>query len=203
MDHEIKERLLVAATRSPPQCVSQIVHLSAPLGNRFAATNLVSAIDLSPSETGWPASCDTAPHPGPMSQTRPCLVTVRSFSTSSRPALRAASGRPPARQSHGGHRGTGLTHAPGDRLPARSIARHPHRLAQPCTDTPSVRAAMLVRRWPDAKQLRSKIEPRMLPMCRCIPTNCRSLLRPCASWWISSSPRGGTCPSGRSLHRGR
>jgi len=26
-----------------------------------------------------------------------------------RPALRAASGRPPARQRHGGHRGTGLT----------------------------------------------------------------------------------------------
>jgi hypothetical protein len=35
---------------------------------------------------------------------------VRSFSTNSRPALRAASGRPPARQPHGGHRGTGLTH---------------------------------------------------------------------------------------------
>jgi len=27
----------------------------------------------------------------------------------SRPALRAACGRPPARQPHGGHRGTGLT----------------------------------------------------------------------------------------------
>jgi hypothetical protein len=36
-------------------------------------------------------------------------VAVRSFSTSSRPALRAASGRPPARQPHDGHRGAGLT----------------------------------------------------------------------------------------------
>jgi hypothetical protein len=34
---------------------------------------------------------------------------VRSFSTNSRPALRAASGRPPARQRHDGHRGTGVT----------------------------------------------------------------------------------------------
>src|SRR5829696_3115514 len=35
------------------------------------------------------------------------------FSPPSRPALRAASGRPPARQRHDGHRGTGLTlHAP-------------------------------------------------------------------------------------------
>jgi hypothetical protein len=34
---------------------------------------------------------------------------VRSFSTNSRPALRAASGRPPARQRRDGHRGTGLT----------------------------------------------------------------------------------------------
>jgi hypothetical protein len=32
-------------------------------------------------------------------------VSVRSFSTNSRPALRAASGRPPARQRHDGHRG--------------------------------------------------------------------------------------------------
>jgi hypothetical protein len=37
----------------------------------------------------------------------------RSFSTNSRPALRAASGRPPARQPHDGHRATGLTHHPG------------------------------------------------------------------------------------------
>jgi hypothetical protein len=33
----------------------------------------------------------------------------RSFSTNSRPALRAASGRPPARQRHDSHPGTGLT----------------------------------------------------------------------------------------------
>jgi hypothetical protein len=33
----------------------------------------------------------------------------RLFSTPSRPALRAASGPPPARQRHDGHRGTGLT----------------------------------------------------------------------------------------------
>src|SRR5215213_1941959 len=47
---------------------------------------------------------------------------VRSFSTNSRPALRAASGRPPARQRHDGHRGTGLTHhpAPND---ASSLSR--------------------------------------------------------------------------------
>jgi hypothetical protein len=32
-------------------------------------------------------------------------VAVRSFSTPSRPALRGASGRPPARQRHDGHRG--------------------------------------------------------------------------------------------------
>jgi hypothetical protein len=36
-------------------------------------------------------------------------MLVRSFSTSSRPALRAASGRPPARQPHGGRPGTDLT----------------------------------------------------------------------------------------------
>jgi hypothetical protein len=34
---------------------------------------------------------------------------VRSFSTNSRPALRAACGRPPARQRHDDHPGTGLT----------------------------------------------------------------------------------------------
>jgi hypothetical protein len=38
---------------------------------------------------------------------------VRSFSTNSRPALRAASGRPPARQRRGGHRGASLTFPPG------------------------------------------------------------------------------------------
>jgi hypothetical protein len=37
------------------------------------------------------------------------IVSVRSFSTNSRPALRAASGRPPARQRHAGYRGAGLT----------------------------------------------------------------------------------------------
>jgi hypothetical protein len=42
---------------------------------------------------------------------------VRSFSTNSRPALRAASGRPPARQRHDGHRGAGLTLWPS-RLPS-------------------------------------------------------------------------------------
>jgi hypothetical protein len=39
---------------------------------------------------------------------------VRSFSTNSRPALRAACGRPPARQRHDAHRGTGLTLTPGE-----------------------------------------------------------------------------------------
>ena len=39
-------------------------------------------------------------------------VSRRSFSTNSRPALRAASGRPPARRRHDGHRGTGLTLQP-------------------------------------------------------------------------------------------
>ena len=34
---------------------------------------------------------------------------MRSFSTNSRPALRAASGRPPARQRRHGNRATGLT----------------------------------------------------------------------------------------------
>jgi hypothetical protein len=34
---------------------------------------------------------------------------VRSFSTNSRPALRAASGRPPARRRHDGNRGASLT----------------------------------------------------------------------------------------------
>jgi hypothetical protein len=42
---------------------------------------------------------------------------VRSFSTNSRPALRAACGRPPARQRHDGHRGAGLTLWPS-RLPS-------------------------------------------------------------------------------------
>jgi hypothetical protein len=57
----------------------------------------------------------------------------RSFSTNSRPALRAASGRPPARQRHGGHRGTGLTlPAAGPKAvttaPARaSLGREPTR----------------------------------------------------------------------------
>ena len=37
----------------------------------------------------------------------------RSFSTTSRPALRAACGRPPARQRHDGHRGTDSRSAPG------------------------------------------------------------------------------------------
>jgi hypothetical protein len=38
--------------------------------------------------------------------------------SSSRPALRAASGRPPARQRHDGHRGAGLTLPPGHRRDA-------------------------------------------------------------------------------------
>jgi hypothetical protein len=127
MDHEIKERLLVAATRSPPQCVSQIVHLSAPLGNRFAATNLVSAIDLSPSETGRPASCDTAPHlrPRVTDQALPCHSEEFLYILKAGPAggLRPPSGPAVTRRSSG-HR----PHpAPGDRLPARSIARHPRR----------------------------------------------------------------------------
>jgi hypothetical protein len=48
---------------------------------------------------------------------------VRSFSTNSRPALRAASGRPPARRRHGGHRGTSLAlHRGGARaVPAATL----------------------------------------------------------------------------------
>ena len=48
----------------------------------------------------------------------PCAV--RLFSTPSRPALRAASGRPPARRRHGGHRGTGLTLHLGGTNPRRT-----------------------------------------------------------------------------------
>jgi hypothetical protein len=41
------------------------------------------------------------------------IIAVRTFHTSSRPALRAASGRPPARQRHNAHRGARLTaHSP-------------------------------------------------------------------------------------------
>jgi hypothetical protein len=50
---------------------------------------------------------------------------VRSFSTNSRPALRAACGRPPARQRHGGHRGASLTFMPGDPTSASIRARPP------------------------------------------------------------------------------
>jgi hypothetical protein len=46
----------------------------------------------------------------------------RSFSTNSRPALRAASGRPPARQRHDGHRGTGPTLHSGGTTPIRQSA---------------------------------------------------------------------------------
>jgi hypothetical protein len=45
----------------------------------------------------------------PLRRVRAGELRVRSFSTNSRPALRAASGRPPARQRHDGRRGTGLT----------------------------------------------------------------------------------------------
>jgi hypothetical protein len=48
------------------------------------------------------------------------IALVRSFSTNSRPALRAASGRPPARQRHGGHRGTDLTLHLGGTNPRRT-----------------------------------------------------------------------------------
>jgi Glyoxalase-like domain len=48
----------------------------------------------------------------------------RSFSTNSRPALRAASGRPPARQPHDGHRVAGLTLTRGDRTRRRASAGH-------------------------------------------------------------------------------
>jgi hypothetical protein len=41
----------------------------------------------------------------------PALL-VRSFPTTSRPALRAAGGRPPARRRHDGHRGTSRTSTP-------------------------------------------------------------------------------------------
>jgi hypothetical protein len=48
----------------------------------------------------------------PLRRSRSFECLVRSFSTNSRPALRAASGRPPARRRHDGHRGTGLTLQP-------------------------------------------------------------------------------------------
>jgi hypothetical protein len=53
-----------------------------------------------------------------------CVRAVESagrlFSTSSRPALRGASGHPPARRRHGGHRGTGLTLHLGGTNPRRT-----------------------------------------------------------------------------------
>jgi hypothetical protein len=49
----------------------------------------------------------------PLRRVRAGEARVRSFSTNSRPALRAASGRPPARQRRDGHRATGLTLRPG------------------------------------------------------------------------------------------
>jgi hypothetical protein len=45
----------------------------------------------------------------PLRPARQALSAVRTFSTHSRPALRAAGGRPPARRRQNGHRGTGLT----------------------------------------------------------------------------------------------
>ena len=48
----------------------------------------------------------------PLRRSRSFECLVRSFSTNSRPALRAAFGRPPARRRHDGHRGTGLTLQP-------------------------------------------------------------------------------------------
>jgi hypothetical protein len=51
--------------------------------------------------------------------------------SSSRPAPRAASGRPPARQRHGGHRGTDLTlHTPGSKR-IGAARKHPFRQDQP------------------------------------------------------------------------
>jgi anti-sigma regulatory factor (Ser/Thr protein kinase) len=51
-------------------------------------------------------------HRVPLRPVRAGELGVRTFSTNSRPALRAASGRPPARQRHHGHRGAGLTVQP-------------------------------------------------------------------------------------------
>jgi hypothetical protein len=53
---------------------------------------------------------------------------VRSFSTNSRPALRAASGRPPARQPCDGHPGAGLTLTRGDPANPRQETGYPYRL---------------------------------------------------------------------------
>src|SRR5215203_4232538 len=58
-------------------------------------------------------------------------LLVRSFSTTSRPALRAASGRPPARQRRDGHRGTGLTLRPGEPEQSR---RYPDSEREPVWD---------------------------------------------------------------------
>jgi single-stranded DNA-binding protein len=58
----------------------------------------------------------------PLRPVRASEVVVRSFSTNSRPALRAASGRPPARQRHHGHRGTGPTLHSGGTTPIRQSA---------------------------------------------------------------------------------
>ena len=52
-------------------------------------------------------------------------------------------------------------------------------------------------------RLQSTIGRVILSMWTCTPTSWRSLLRRCASWWMSSSPDGGDCRSGESLRRGR
>jgi len=72
----------------------------------------------------------------------------RSFSTNSRPALRAAYGRPPARQRHDGHRGTGLT-LHGGWNHTRQVVWPDKAQVGPPVATPSVSSG---RRWKRERQ---------------------------------------------------
>ena len=67
----------------PPPGQTHQVHLGAALGKPLVGEGMA--------ESGGRATCEESPY------------------KASRPALRAASGRPPARQRHDGHQGTGLT----------------------------------------------------------------------------------------------
>src|SRR5918993_1232236 len=60
----------------------------------------------------------------PLRRVRAVEGAGRLFSTPSRPALRAACGRPPARQPHDGHRVAGLTLTRGDHTRRRTSAGH-------------------------------------------------------------------------------
>jgi hypothetical protein len=66
-------------------------------------------------------------------------VAVRSFSTPSRPALRAASGRPPARQRHDDHRALASPSPTGRAkvVAAASLVLHCHACAGSCVTSRS------------------------------------------------------------------